>query len=129
MKYYDYFALFGLVTLVLAGIAGVKAKSRASLFAGGVSAMLLLTATMMELTRERRGGDGIHWGYIIGTVASVALLGRFLPALLKTKKFYPAGIMVLLAVPGLAAGILGAMNAGPLKVTAENSPRPAASTP
>ena len=44
----------------------------------------------------------------------VLLLGRFLPAFLKSKKFYPSGIMALLSVLGVVAGILALMKSGPL---------------
>jgi uncharacterized membrane protein (UPF0136 family) len=45
----------------------------------------------------------------MGLVLSVMLLGRFLPGFLKSKKFYPAGIMALLSLGGVVAGILGLM--------------------
>lgn len=112
MKYYDYFAFFALVTFVLAAIAGIKAKSRASLFAGGISAILLIVATIMAARRESVAGT--NWGYVVALVVSVALLGRFLPAFIKTKKFYPAGIMALLSLLGVIAGILALLKAGPL---------------
>jgi uncharacterized membrane protein (UPF0136 family) len=117
MRYYDYFSLFAVITLTLAGIAGIRAKSRASLFAGGISAILLIVAALMAMKHERSGGDGSNTGYIVGLVVSIALLGRFLPAFLKTKKLYPGGIMALFSLLGIAAGILGLMNAGPFKVS------------
>src|SRR6187402_3595170 len=103
MKYYDYFALFGLITFVLAAIAGIKAKSRASLFAGGISGILLVVSTIMAWKRDK--DIGTNWGYVLALVVSVALLGRFLPAFLKTKKLYPAGIMAVLSILGVVAGI------------------------
>jgi len=105
MKFYDYFAFFALVTFVLAAVAGVRAKSRASLFAGGLSAILLVVACTMAARREQM--EGVNYGYIVGLAVSALLLGRFLPAWLKTKKFYPAGIMALLSLGGIAAGVLG----------------------
>jgi uncharacterized membrane protein (UPF0136 family) len=51
VRYSDYFVFFGLVSLVLGILGFVKAKSRASLFAGGVSGVLLVVAC----NRLRRG--------------------------------------------------------------------------
>ncbi len=113
MKYYDYFALFGLFCFVLAAIAGIRAKSRASLLAGGISGMLLLVATLMAM--KRKDVEGLNYGYVVGLVTSGLLLGRFLPSWIKTKKLYPAGIMALLSLFGLVAGILGLMKIGPLQ--------------
>ena len=86
------------------GILGfVKAKSRASLFAGGVSGVLLVVAGMMALKNP-------SVGYVVGAVVSGLLMGRFLPVFLKTKAWYPAGIMAVLAVLGVAAGVAGYLN-------------------
>ena len=86
------------------GILGfVKAKSRASLFAGGVSGVLLVVAGMMALKNP-------PVGYVVGAVVSGLLLGRFVPVFLKTKVWYPAGIMAVLAVLGVAAGVAGSLN-------------------
>jgi hypothetical protein len=46
-------------------------------------------------------------GYITGAVVSFLLLGRFLPGFLRTKALYPAGIMAILSLLGVAAGIAG----------------------
>ena len=113
MKYYDYFAFFGLFCFVLAAIAGIRAKSRASLFAGGISGVLLVVATLMAIKREQM--EGLNYGYVVGLVTCVLLLGRFLPSWLKTKKLYPAGIMAVLSVLGVVAGILGLSKIGPLQ--------------
>jgi uncharacterized membrane protein (UPF0136 family) len=107
MKYSDYFVVFGAVSLVLGILGYVRAKSVPSLFAGGVSGVLLVVAGTMALKRE--GTDGVNYGYVVGLVVSALLLGRFLPGFLKSKKLYPAGIMAILSVGGIAAGILGLM--------------------
>ena len=86
------------------GILGfVKAKSRASLFAGGVSGVLLVVAGMMALKNP-------PVGYVVGAVVSGLLMGRFLPVFLKTKAWYPAGILGVLSVLGVAAGVAGYLN-------------------
>ncbi len=103
----DYYAIFGAISILL-GIAGfIRAKSRASLIAGTLSGLALLFAAMVIAKRYAAGTDSVKTGYIIGLVLSVLLLGRFLPGFLKSKKFYPAGIMAILSLGGIAAGILG----------------------
>ena len=102
MKYSDYFVFFGLVSLVLGIVGFFKAGSRASLFAGGVSGVLLVVAGLMALRNPMVG-------YIVGGVVSLLLLGRFLPAFLKSKRLYPAGIMAFLSILGVAAGVAGWM--------------------
>lgn len=113
MKYSDYFVFFGAVSLVLGILGYVRAKSVASLFAGGVSGVLLVVAGIMAL--KRADSSGVNYGLVVGLVVSVLLLGRFLPGFLKSKKFYPAGIMAVMSVLGVVAGILGLLKVGPLQ--------------
>lgn len=84
-------SLVGYGVLVLVGgiIGYVKAKSRASLIAGitlgallGVAAGLLATGSTVA-------------GAALGLVSALALIGRFLPAFLRTKKVMPAGAVVV----------------------------------
>lgn len=134
----DYYAIFGAISIILGMIGFVRAKSRASLIAGVLSGLALL-GTAFVLARyyvvsqhyqseapiiKRSLADvwnafmnekyesapsGLTRGYIIGLVVSVLLLGRFLPGFLKSKNFYPAGIMAILSLGGVIAGILGLM--------------------
>ena len=93
-----YLLAFGAVT-ILGGIMGfVKAQSRASLIAGSVSGGFLLLAGVLV---------SIHLGAaaVLATVVSLALLGRFVPALARGKKM-PAIYMVPLAAIGTAVGVL-----------------------
>lgn len=112
MKPSDYFFLFGAASIVLGIMGYVRSQSVASLFAGGVSGILLAVAAVMAVRRE--GTSGVNYGYVTGIVVSVLLLGRFLPAFLKSKKFYPAGLMAVLSVLGVIAGILGLLKVGTL---------------
>lgn len=105
MQYSDYFVLFGTVSLILGILGYVRAKSIPSLIAGGISGIGLCASGVIAL--RKAGGDGVNPGYIMGLVLSVLLLGRFLPVFLKGKKFYPAGIMAVLSLLGIAAGIAG----------------------
>ncbi len=115
MKYSDYFMFFGIVSIVLGVLGYVRAKSVASLYAGGLSGILLAFSAVMAAKRAP-AADLVNYGYIVALVLSVALLGRFLPAFLKSKKFYPAGIMAVLSGLGVIAGILALLKAGPLSV-------------
>lgn len=100
MQYSDYFVFFGLASLIMGILGFVRAKSRASLFAGGISGVLLVVAGMMALKNP-------PVGYLTGAVVSFLLLGRFLPGFLRTKALYPAGIMAILSLLGVVAGLAG----------------------
>jgi uncharacterized membrane protein (UPF0136 family) len=100
MQYSDYFVCFGLASIIMGILGFVRAKSRASLFAGGISGVLLVISGIMALRNPAVG-------YLTGAVVSFLLLGRFLPGFLRTKAFYPAGLMTMLSVLGVAAGIAG----------------------
>ena len=103
----DYYAFFGIVSIFLGILGFVRAKSRASLIAGGLSGIALMGAAFVIAKHYKFEPGHINRGYIMGLILSVLLLGRFLPGFLKTKKFYPAGIMALLSLGGIIAGILG----------------------
>lgn len=105
MVFSDYFAIFGAVSLFLGILGYVRAKSIPSLIAGGISGIGLIAAAIIAVLKA--GGEGVNPGYILGLVLSVLLLGRFLPVFLKGKKFYPAGIMAVLSLLGIVAGIAG----------------------
>ena len=115
MKYSDYFMLFGAISIAFGVLGYVRAKSVASLYAGGLSGIMLAASAGMALKLAPKA-DLFNWGYLLCLILSLALLGRFLPAFLKSKKFYPAGIMAVLGVLGVLAGILALMKVGPLSV-------------
>jgi uncharacterized membrane protein (UPF0136 family) len=96
-----YLFVFGILTAIGGVMGFVKAKSRASLVAGGVSGALLLVAGYLM------GSANVQVGLILGGVLSVALAGRFVPSFLKTKKVMPAGLMAALSLVGIIATILG----------------------
>ena len=89
-----YYFIFGALTIAGGVMGFVKAHSKASLIAGGVSGVLLLLAGW--LVREK-----IYVGLGLGLVVSLALAGRFVPAFLETKKVMPAGMMSVLSVIGI----------------------------
>lgn len=79
---------YGFLVLVGGVIGYVKAKSRASLIAGLAFAFLLGVAAYLV----RSGSLGIGAG--LGAVSALALIARFLPAFLRTKKVMPPGVVV-----------------------------------
>jgi len=103
----DYFAFYGAVAIILGILGFVRAKSRASLIAGGLSGIALMGAAFVIAKHYQFEPEHINRGYIMGLILSVLLLGRFLPGFLKSKKFYPAGIMALLSLGGITAALLG----------------------
>lgn len=96
-----FYIVFGAVTL-LGGIMGyVKARSVASLAAGGGSGVMLVVAGYLLLGSHGAATIGVS----LGLVVSLLLLGRFLPALLKGKTM-PAAIIVPLALVGTVLAIV-----------------------
>jgi uncharacterized membrane protein (UPF0136 family) len=95
-----YTFLFGALTIAGGVVGYVKAKSKASLIAGGISGLLLLVAAYLM------NSGSFSVGRILSLVLSVLLAGRFIPAFLKTRKPMPAGLMSVLSVIGIILGIL-----------------------
>lgn len=99
-----YFAAFGLLTVVGGLMGYLKAKSVASLVAGGISGGLLLVGAML-----------VHSGHLTGgatllLIVSLLLLGRFAPALLRGK-LNPAVYVAPLALIGVALAVLALVGA------------------
>lgn len=89
-----YLFIFGVLTIVGGVIGFVKAGSKASLIAGGISGVLLLVAGWLVTGNPTAG-------MVLGLIVSILLAGRFVPAFLKTKKPMPAGMMSVLSIVGL----------------------------
>lgn len=92
-------AAIGYGILALAGgiLGYVKVKSQTSLISGVVIGILLILSGIAHQ-------QGASWGLILATLVTVALIIVFTVRLFKTRKFMPAGLMVLtglLALTGL----------------------------
>ncbi len=87
---------YGILTLI-GGIMGyVKAKSQASLISGLVSGSLLILAGIAALM-------GQSWGLILAAAISAALVIVFIVRLVKTRKFMPAGMLILASLASFGA--------------------------
>lgn len=87
---------YGTLTLI-GGILGyVKAKSQASLISGLVSGSLLILAGIAQLM-------GQSWGLILAAAISGALVIVFILRLVKTRKFMPAGMLILASLASFGA--------------------------
>ena len=85
--------VFGLLMLA-GGFMGVRAGSRASLYAGSISAVLLLVAlvvTLFDMTA----------GLTVGLVVAAGLCIVFVARFLKTGKFMPAGMLLVISIAAL----------------------------
>ncbi len=86
---------YGTLALV-GGIMGyVQAQSRISLISGSISGILLIISSLMQLW-------GQSWGLTLATVVTAVLIIAFVIRFAKTRKFMPAGLMMLLGMPALA---------------------------
>ena len=96
----NYYFIFGALT-ILGGVIGfVKAGSKASLIAGGISGVLILVAAWLLMN------GNVQNGLILGLVVSSLLEVRFFPAFVKTKKMMPAGLMTALSMIGTLLSVL-----------------------
>jgi len=96
----QYSIAFGVVSLLFGFLGFVRAKSKASLIAGGVSGILLIVGGLMDQLGHKSG-------FYLALIVSGLLLLRFLPSFLKTKKLYPSGILAILALIGVIMGVKG----------------------
>jgi len=87
---------YGLVALVGGIIGYLQARSQQSLISGTVSGILLLVAGIANAL-----GQG--WGTPLATVVTAVLIVVFVLRFQKTRKFMPAGLMVILGVLALLA--------------------------
>lgn len=94
-----YLFVFGALTIIGGVIGFVKAQSKASLIAGGISGLLLLVAAWLVPASPLVGLP-------LALIISLALAGRFIPSFLKEKKAMPAGMMSVLSVIGLVLSVL-----------------------
>lgn len=88
---------YGILAIV-GGILGyIQAQSKISLFAGcGCGALLVIFATLQT--------QGQSWGLLAAIGVTVVLLLAFAMRWFKTRKFMPAGLMLILGI--LSLGVM-----------------------
>jgi uncharacterized membrane protein (UPF0136 family) len=85
------------------GIMGyAKAKSNASLISGVVSGILLIVGGLALW-------QGSTWGLVLAAIVTGVLIVVFAIRLVKTRKFMPAGLMMLAGIIALA-GMLASLS-------------------
>lgn len=83
------------------GILGyVKAKSLPSLLSGLVSGGLLIAGGVAQ-------AQGLGWGLMLATIVTIALIIVFAIRYWKTRKFMPAGLMIVTGIVALLGLSLG----------------------
>ncbi|MEL6130199.1 MAG: TMEM14 family protein [Cyanobacteria bacterium J06627_3] len=80
--------IYGILAIVGGIIGYLTARSKPSLISGIVSGLLLLIGVF-------RAAQGIASGLWVVKIVSLALVVVFIIRLIKTKKFMPAGLMVI----------------------------------
>lgn len=85
---------YGILAIVGGIIGYMQAQSKASLISGTISGLLLILGGVMQL-------QGQAWGLILATVVTAVLVIVFTVRLTKTRKFMPAGLMIVLGVAAL----------------------------
>lgn len=83
------------VLAIVGGVMGyMQAQSKVSLIAGCGCGILLVGSAILQL-------QGQSWGLAAATGITGVLIVAFIMRWLKTRKFMPAGLMLLLGVPSL----------------------------
>lgn len=91
---------YGLLALV-GGIAGyTRARSKPSLIAGVVSGLVLIFSGVAY-------AQGADWSRIVALIVTFLLIDVFAWRLIKTRKFMPAGIMIIAGVAAFIAMLQG----------------------
>ena len=93
--------VYGVIAIVGGIIGFAKSQSKASIISGSISGVGLLVAGTAAAQNQ-------EWGKIVGMAITVLLVIVFIVRLIKTKKFMPAGLMILGGITTLGTAILSA---------------------
>ena len=93
---------YGLLALVGGIIAYRKVNSKMSLISGSISGVLLLVAAVMQL-------QGIPLGLLFAKIITAVLVVVFGIRLFKTRKFMPAGLMLLAGLVTFGVMVAGSI--------------------
>lgn len=95
---------YGILAIVGGIIGYIQAKSKVSLISGIISGLLLIFGGVMQLQRQ-------NWGLLLATAVTVLLVIVFTIRLAKTRKFMPAGLMIVLGIAALVIMLLDGIGA------------------
>ncbi|CAN1212270.1 TMEM14 family protein [Tumidithrix helvetica PCC 7403] len=85
------------VLAIAGGIFGyVKSQSKVSMISGSISGVGLLVAAVLQW-------QGQGWAKFLGLAISALLVLVFAVRLVKTRKFMPAGVMIVAGLAAIAA--------------------------
>ncbi|NEP58733.1 MAG: hypothetical protein F6K31_17230 [Symploca sp. SIO2G7] len=87
---------YGILALAGGIIGYMQAKSKISLISGVTSGLLLIIAGILQL-------QGQAWGLTLAEVVAGVLIVVFILRFVKTRKFMPAGLMIIGGVLTLGA--------------------------
>lgn len=93
-----FFTIFALVAFIGGSVGFLRTQSTASLVAGGVSGVLLYVGAVLI-------PQAWQIGVALDLIVSLALLGRFGPALFR-RKFNPAAYIVPMALIGVVFALM-----------------------
>jgi uncharacterized membrane protein (UPF0136 family) len=93
---------YGLLALLGGAMGYAKVKSLPSLISGSISGTLLLIAAFMQF-------QGFALGLILAQVVTAALIVVFTLRLIKTRKFMPAGLMLVAGIISLGLMLFSPM--------------------
>ncbi len=85
---------YGILAMIGGIIGYIQAKSQISLFSGIISGLFLILAAYLQI-------QGQAWALILAVLVTLTLVIFFALRLAKTRKFMPAGLMVILGVLAL----------------------------
>jgi len=88
---------YGLLAMIGGVMGYLKVKSKMSIISGVVSGLLLVFSAIVQL-------QGHQWGLTLAAVVAAALVIIFAVRLAKTRKFMPAGLMIIAGV--LSLGVM-----------------------
>lgn len=92
--------VYGVLTFVGGIIGYVQAKSTPSLISGVISGILLIAGGILSL-------NGVVWAETAALVITVLLVIVFAWRLVKTKRFFPAGLMTAAGIAAIIVMLAG----------------------
>ena len=97
--------IYGVLMIILGVEAFVRKGSVASIAAGSALGLLAIAGGYLAKHHPKVG-----WALVV--LSALAALGKSVPALVNGKPFYPDGVIAILGVLGLVAGVCGYMGLG-----------------